>query len=291
MPEKCVSIKFSNLFHIKYICEHIIWSGQPDDPPGHLLEVPEVVSGPLPHHVHLGLLPQAGGGRHVASGGEGGHPPPGAPSTREAWAVHTRNSGQKIIIKFPRLSKKAINTISCFAVLCIITLDLLYSDTLKLRLCSDNLFASYLFRLDVCAVLGSVFAPENPFSALTKIFSVRGSVLLKVFGHKISNSINECKVPVAGFKWHDWWSLKVSVINNLNSSFSFPLFPLIGIIHLQSWHKHYVYSRLFIKVLTLFVLCECFLWLGLLSLREAITRAEPEPWLDRDRDTQPRQQE
>ena len=52
-----------------------------------------------------------------------------------------------------------------------------------------------------------------------------------------------------------------------------------------------IYSRLIIKVLTLFVLCECFLWLGLLSLREAITRAEPDPWLDRDRDTQPRHEE
>ena len=38
---------------------------------------------------------------------------------------------------------------------------------------------SNLVRLDGAAALGSVLDPENPFSALTQVFSVLGSVFLK----------------------------------------------------------------------------------------------------------------
>ena len=84
-----------NLFHIKYICEHIVWSWHPDDPPSHLLKVPDVVPGSLPDYIHLGFLPQAGCGRHIPSGGEGRDPPSGAPGPRETGAVHTWSSEEK----------------------------------------------------------------------------------------------------------------------------------------------------------------------------------------------------
>ena len=42
------------------------------------------------------------------------------------------------------------------------------------------LIDSNLVRLDGAAALGSVLDPENPFSALTQVFSVLGSVFLKV---------------------------------------------------------------------------------------------------------------
>ena len=55
------------------------------------------------------------------------------------------------------------------------------------------LIDSNLVRLDGAAALGSVLDPENPFSALTQVFSVLGSVFLKVtFLAKISNNIDEC---------------------------------------------------------------------------------------------------
>ena len=54
----------------------------------------EIIPVPLLDQVHLGLLPQAHGGRYVARRGEGWGPAPGATGLRKAGAAQTRSSGK-----------------------------------------------------------------------------------------------------------------------------------------------------------------------------------------------------
>ena len=69
---------YSQLIHslrnIKDLTEQRVGVRELQEAPRHLVQLPHVLPAPLPHQLHPGLLPEAGGWRHVARGGEGGAP-------------------------------------------------------------------------------------------------------------------------------------------------------------------------------------------------------------------------